>query len=104
MLSLSLKNLSLACHYAEGQSRKRESPPRYLSPRKRKEKAGPRPASQSGYQSQPLVTIGGGAFGDLPAQAAKLSNARVAMAATASFFMEAPGFDPPWQLWANSRR
>src|SRR3979490_1689868 len=42
MLSLSLKNLSLACHYAEGQSRKRESPPRYLSPRKRKEKPAPR--------------------------------------------------------------
>jgi hypothetical protein len=50
-----------------------------------------------------LVTIGGGAFGDLPAQAAKLSNARVAMAATASFFMEAPGFDPPWQLWGILR-
>ena len=103
MLSLSLKNLSLACHYAEGQSRKRESPPRYLSPRKRKEKPAPGRLLNPVVSSQPLVTIGGGAFGDLPAQAAKLSNARVAMAATASFFMEAPGFDPPWQLWGILR-
>src|SRR3979411_221170 len=83
-------------------SQARVAAPVFVVPEEEGE-AGPRPASQSGCQSQPLVTIGGGAFGDLPAQAAKLSNARVAIAATASFFMEAPGFDPPWQLWGILR-
>jgi hypothetical protein len=47
-------------------------------------------ARRDGGSSYPLVTIGGGAFGDLPAQAAKLSRANVAVAATRIFFIGSP--------------
>src|SRR5712691_4013526 len=39
---------------------------------------------------QPLVMIGGGAFGDLPAQPARVSTARDANAKTRTFFITNP--------------
>src|SRR5258707_6994028 len=48
------------------------------------------PARVMAGRSYPLVTIGGGAFGDLPAQAARLSRASVAVAATRIFFIGSP--------------
>jgi hypothetical protein len=62
-------------------------------PKKDKEKPALRPALPILLSYQPLVTIGGGAFGDLgdlPAHAARLRIARVAMTATATFFMGSP--------------
>src|SRR5712672_2356388 len=48
------------------------------------------PARVMAGRSYPLVTIGGGAFGDLPSQAARLSRASVAVAATRIFFIGSP--------------
>jgi hypothetical protein len=63
---------------------------RHAPHQKDKEKPAFRPALPIWLSYQPLVTIGGGAFGDLPAHAAKLSMARVAITTTATFFMESP--------------
>jgi hypothetical protein len=60
------------------------------APKKDKEKPALRPALPISLSYHPLVTIGGGAFGDLPAHAARLSMASVAMTTTATFFMESP--------------
>jgi len=57
----------------------------------RKEESGrTAPSLRFGLTNQPLVTIGGGAFGDLPAQAARLMSANVAVRATRTFFMGCP--------------
>jgi hypothetical protein len=57
----------------------------------RKEESGiTAPSLRFGLTNQPLVTIGGGAFGDLPAQAARLISANVAVRATRTFFMGCP--------------
>src|SRR6478609_10928780 len=68
----------------------RVATPVLVAPKKTRRSRHLRPALPILLSYQPLVTIGGGAFGDLPAHAAKLSMARVAMTTTATFFMESP--------------